>query len=83
LPDFQFFRSLFSPWFAFLATHTADRDATEPPVLIDTEYQGKARKLLLHADRNGFFYVLDRTSGELLTGEELPQAAQLGHWHWP
>jgi PQQ-dependent dehydrogenase (methanol/ethanol family) len=43
-----------------------DRDATEPPVLVDAEYRGKARKLLLHADRNGFFYVLDRVTGELL-----------------
>jgi PQQ-dependent dehydrogenase (methanol/ethanol family) len=43
-----------------------DWDATEPPLLIDTEYQGKPRKLLLHADRNGFFYVLDRTDGKVL-----------------
>jgi len=43
-----------------------DRDATEPPVLIDTRYQGRQRKLLLHADRNGFFYVLDRTNGQVL-----------------
>ena len=43
-----------------------DRDATEPPVLVDTTYRGKPRKLLLHADRNGFFYVFDRTNGELL-----------------
>jgi PQQ-dependent dehydrogenase (methanol/ethanol family) len=43
-----------------------DRDATEPPVLVDTTYRGKPRKLLLHADRNGFFYVLDRVTGELL-----------------
>jgi glucose dehydrogenase len=43
-----------------------DRDAAEPPVLIDTLYKGKLRKLLLHADRNGFFYVLDRTNGEIL-----------------
>jgi len=43
-----------------------DRDATEPPVLVDATYRGKPRKLLLHADRNGFFYVLDRTDGELL-----------------
>lgn len=43
-----------------------DWDATEPPVLVDTEYRGRPRKLLLHADRNGFFYVLDRISGELL-----------------
>jgi len=43
-----------------------DRDATEPNVLVDTVYKGKPSKLLLHADRNGFFYVLDRTNGELL-----------------
>lgn len=41
-------------------------DTTEPLVLIDTQYQGQDRKLLLHADRNGFFYVLDRTNGHLL-----------------
>ncbi len=43
-----------------------DRDATEPNVLVDTVYQGRAAKLLLHADRNGFFYVLDRTNGNVL-----------------
>jgi PQQ-dependent dehydrogenase (methanol/ethanol family) len=43
-----------------------DRDATEPNVLADVVYQGKPSKLLLHADRNGFFYVLDRISGKLL-----------------
>jgi outer membrane protein assembly factor BamB len=43
-----------------------DRDATEPNVLVDVVYQGKPSKLLLHADRNGFFYVLDRINGKLL-----------------
>src|SRR5713101_5230602 len=43
-----------------------DRDATEPPVLIDTQYRGQDRKLLLLANRNGFFYVLDRTNGRVL-----------------
>ncbi len=46
-----------------------DWDSTEPFVLIDTAYQGRDRKLLLHADRNGFFYVLDRVTGELLLGK--------------
>jgi PQQ-dependent dehydrogenase (methanol/ethanol family) len=48
-----------------------DWDATEPPVLIDTQYQGSPRKLLLHADRNGFFYVLDRTNGKVLLTSQL------------
>lgn len=43
-----------------------DWDANAPLVLVDTTYQGKERKLLLHADKNGFFYVLDRTNGRVL-----------------
>jgi len=43
-----------------------DWDAQQPPVLIDTTWDGRPRQLLLHANRNGFFYVLDRTSGALL-----------------
>ena len=43
-----------------------DWDAQQPPVLVDTTWQGRPRTLLLHANRNGFFYVLDRTSGALL-----------------
>ena len=52
--------------YQFTPADVADRDATEPPVLVDTIYKGKARKLLLHADRNGFFYVLDRVTGQVL-----------------
>ena len=43
-----------------------DWDAQQPPVLVDADWQGHPRKLLLHANRNGFFYVLDRTNGALL-----------------
>jgi PQQ-dependent dehydrogenase (methanol/ethanol family) len=43
-----------------------DRDATEPNVLVDANFRGKRSKLLLHADRNGFFYVLNRENGKLL-----------------
>ena len=35
-------------------------------MLIDGDWQGRPRKLLLHASRNGFFYVFDRTDGTLL-----------------
>jgi len=52
--------------YQFTPHDVRDRDATEPPVLVNTLYLGKPRKLLLHADRNGFFYVLDRVSGDLL-----------------
>jgi len=43
-----------------------DWDAHQPVVLADAEWQGRPRKLLLHANRNGFFYLLDRTNGQLL-----------------
>jgi alcohol dehydrogenase (cytochrome c) len=43
-----------------------DWDATEPVIVQDAEWQGKPRKLLLTANRNGFFYVLDRTNGQML-----------------
>jgi len=52
--------------YQFTPHDVRDRDATEPPVLVNTKYLGNPRKLLLHADRNGFFYVLDRLTGELL-----------------
>lgn len=43
-----------------------DYDATEVGMLIDMKVGGKDRKVLAQANRNGFFYVLDRTNGELL-----------------
>ncbi len=52
--------------YQFTPHDVKDRDANEPNVLVDTVYQGKPAKLLLHADRNGFFYVLDRTNGRVL-----------------
>jgi len=59
-----------------------DRDATEPMVLVNTTYRGKPRKLLLHADRNGFFYVMDRVTGELLLAKpflrRVDWAAEIG-----
>jgi PQQ-dependent dehydrogenase (methanol/ethanol family) len=43
-----------------------DCDATETPMLVDAPYGGRQRKLLLQGNRNGFFYVLDRTNGQFL-----------------
>jgi PQQ-dependent dehydrogenase (methanol/ethanol family) len=43
-----------------------DWDATETPMLVDMTFQGAPRKLLLQGNRNGFFYVLDRTNGRFL-----------------
>jgi alcohol dehydrogenase (cytochrome c) len=46
-----------------------DWDSTQIPVLADMDWQGKPRKVMLWANRNGMSYVLDRTSGEFLKGQ--------------
>src|SRR6516164_4238761 len=46
-----------------------DWDATQIPVLADVQFQGRARKAMLWANRNGMFYVLDRTNGQFLLGK--------------
>ena len=54
-------------WYYQFTPHDVhDWDAQEPPLLVDTNWQGQPRKLLMEANRNGFFYVLDRTNGKLL-----------------
>ena len=47
-----------------------DWDSTETSVLIDADWRGRPRKLMLHADRNGFYYVFDRTDGKLLLAKQ-------------
>jgi alcohol dehydrogenase (cytochrome c) len=46
-----------------------DQDATQIAVLADLPWQGRPRKLMLWANRNGFFYVLDRVTGQFLSGK--------------
>jgi PQQ-dependent dehydrogenase (methanol/ethanol family) len=46
-----------------------DWDATETPILVDANFRGQPRKLLLQGNRNGFFYVLDRLTGKVLLAE--------------
>lgn len=63
-------------YFQFTPADAHDWDATETPVLLDLKVDGKPRKLLAHANRNGFFYLLDRTNGGLLF------AKPFGHVTW-
>lgn len=59
-----------------------DWDAQQTPMLIDAEFRGRQRRLLVQANRNGFFYVLDRLTGELLLAkpfvEQLTWASGIG-----
>ena len=53
-------------YFQFTPHDLYDYDATQVPVLLDEQWDGRPRKLLLQANRNGFFYILDRTNGKFL-----------------
>jgi alcohol dehydrogenase (cytochrome c) len=55
-------------YFQFTPHDVHDFDAMAPSALIDTEWEGKPRKLLVQANRGGFLYVLDRTNGKFLFG---------------
>src|ERR1700741_1131593 len=55
-------------YFQFTPHDLYDYDANETPVLVDADENGAPRHLLVQADRNGFFYVLDRTNGKFLQG---------------
>jgi len=54
--------------FQFTPHDVHDYDAQQPLVLVDAEWKGQPRKLLLQANRNGYYYVLDRVTGEYLLG---------------
>jgi alcohol dehydrogenase (cytochrome c) len=51
-------------YFQFTPGDEYDWDATQVPVLVDMVWQGRPRKLMLWANRNGFYYILDRVTGQ-------------------
>jgi alcohol dehydrogenase (cytochrome c) len=54
--------------FQFTPNDAYDFDAVQVPVLVDMLWDGSPRKVMLWGNRNGFFYVLDRTNGAFLAG---------------
>ena len=56
-------------YFQFTPHDVHDWDAVQIPVLVDAQWSGRSRKLMYWANRNCFFYVLDRETGEFLRGE--------------
>ena len=67
-------------YFQFTPRDTHDWDANETLTLLDATFRGKPRKLMVQANRNGFYYVLDRVTGEFLHGRPFREEAQLGNW---
>ncbi|MBV9267302.1 MAG: acido-empty-quinoprotein group A [Acidobacteriaceae bacterium] len=61
-------------WYFQPSPHdTHDWDAVETPVLFDAEFKGRPRKLLAQASRNGYYFLLDRETGEdLVTTRFIP-----------
>jgi alcohol dehydrogenase (cytochrome c) len=55
--------------FQFSPHDEFDYDAVQIPVLADAQWQGQPRKLMYFANRNGYFYVLDRATGQFLSGK--------------
>ena len=56
-------------WFYQFTPHDPyDYDSTQVPVLVDANWRGTPRKLMMWGNRSGFFYVLDRTNGQFLAG---------------
>lgn len=57
-------------WFYQYSPHDQhDYDGINEQILLDMPFQGKMRKVLIHFDRNGYIYVIDRTNGEVLSAD--------------
>ncbi|HJT89007.1 MAG TPA: PQQ-dependent dehydrogenase, methanol/ethanol family [Bryobacteraceae bacterium] len=57
-------------WYYQFSPHDQfDYDSVQIPVLADIDWQGRPRKVMMWANRNGLFYVLDRTTGQFLLGK--------------
>ena len=53
--------------YQFTPHDTHDWDAAQNPILVDIDFRGQQRKVLAWPNRNGFFYLIDRTNGEFLS----------------
>ena len=58
---------------------TWDYTAVQPMMLADLTIGGRARKVIMQAPKNGFFYVLDRATGELLSADKYVEVNWASH----
>jgi alcohol dehydrogenase (cytochrome c) len=66
--------------YQFTPNDTHDWDSTEDTILVDRVWHGQPRKLMLHADRNGVFYVLDRVTGKMLSATPFVRTTWVKEW---
>ena len=69
-------------WFYQYSPHDEhDYDGVNEQILLDMPFAGKMQKVLIHIDRNGYVYVIERTTGTVLsadpTGRSIPAAASI------
>jgi alcohol dehydrogenase (cytochrome c) len=57
-------------YFQFTPHNMYDYDSVQTPVLVNANFRGQPRKLVVVADRNGFLYILDRTNGKYLYSKQ-------------
>ncbi len=66
-------------WYYQTSPHdTHDWDSAQTPVLVDAEFNGNMRKLVLTASRNGYYFTLDRLTGEHLVTRKFSDSVELG-----
>ncbi len=59
-------------WYFQLTPHDLyDYDAAQTPVLVDANFKGQPRKLVVMANKNGFLYIIDRTNGKYLYSKRI------------
>src|SRR5580698_1741731 len=66
--------------YQFTPNDTHDWDSNEDTILVDRMWHGQPLKLMLHADRNGVFYVLDRVTGKLLSATPFVRTSWVKEW---
>src|SRR5262249_37778321 len=63
-------------WYYQTSPHdTHDMDSSQTPILIDAEFNGRLRKMVITAARNGYFFALDRITGEHLVTSKYSDTA--------
>ena len=63
-------------WYFSTSPHdTHDWDSTQTPILVDAPFNGRPTRIVMQATRNGYYYVLDRMTGEHLVTGKFSEAA--------
>ena len=60
---------------------TWDYTATQPIMLAEMNWQGTARRVIWHAPKNGFFFIIDRETGQLLSAEPFAEVTWASHYN--